>query len=454
MENKWYPLYELTGYPLSSREQEAWQREVELKSYRIQHDLGLRTLPLSVAERERMPSFRATNIAGLLRIRQLDLQIVPKFVSEDTQSALWQMSILTILDRIRRKQFTYSRVHGINIRRVTFIDHIALAYADALEKALNEESIHLYRVREESTPYMRGRLSVARQMRVILSSPQHLQCDVDYLDTDNPLNQLLRWAGERFTTMIFDGQIRRRLVTVLSRLPATTPMRKLSVLPSISLPPQYKHYLEAFEIALLLAKGYGHDQEMGKYSGYGYLLNMEKLFESFIEKSLAHAIERFGDDNYRIMSQYTKLFAEAITPDRSFYTRPDNLLCREEKPLLVIDSKYKILADAEEGTWSKPRNSDIYQLYASAISNNCNRGLLVYPQVLADRDLGDGQIHFWKVRRHEGAPVLLGAVATDISGLASQSQLQQFDENLGNLLVQVLSKSVEPSVDSGQESLI
>jgi 5-methylcytosine-specific restriction endonuclease McrBC regulatory subunit McrC len=68
-------------------------------------------------------------------------------------------------------------------------------------------------------------------------------------------------------------------------LPVTLPTQ----LP-LATPPQYKHFSEAIEIASLLARGYGYGHEAGRSSGYGYVVNMEKVFEGFVERSLYHVI--------------------------------------------------------------------------------------------------------------------------------------------------------------------
>lgn len=199
-------------------------------------------------------------------------------------------------------------------------------------------------------------------------------------------------------------------------------------------PPQYLHFAEALEIASMLARGYGHGQESGIFSGYGYLLNMEKLFETFIEKSLKNAVNLLQGGAYHIEPQDTILFATPVNHyGRSYYTRPDNVLYIEGKPILVIDAKYKTLTDAEEGPLKKPRNSDIYQLFASTLSHKCDRGLLIYPKTLNDDALPGGKIRYWSHKVNENN-ILMGAVAVDISGLYSKKELNDFDLHLTSLL--------------------
>lgn len=438
-ENQWFSLRDVPGYPSDAPRRYLWQEEINVRSQQIKHDLRLRRTPLSLEEREGDPYIRATGIAGTLRVFNTDFQIMPKFVDTAAGWGAWQESVLTMLARARRSGYTYSHLRRVTRQQVPFLDHVALAYRDALEQALRAEPIHVYQIREETAPFLRGRLAVGRQMRALLDHPHRIQCDVDYLETDNAFNRLLHWAGERFLVLVYDGQVRRQLSDALSRLPAVSPPPRLPARLPISVPPQYRHYAEAVEIASALARGYGHGQTTGRWSGYGYVLNMERLFEAFVEKSLMQAVRRLeGEEAYIIKPQETRLYAQAIEHSgKSYFTRPDNVLYQGDKAVLVVDAKYKRLADAEEGTTLKPRNTDIYQLFASLSSHACGRGLLVYPRILADEELGEDRVRFWHVPAG-GHSLLLAAVALDVSNLSSSAALQQFDEKLAEVIRRVL----------------
>jgi len=432
-ENYWYLLADLLNISPNQEKIKLWQHEVRAKAKQIKHDLGLRHTPLALEDHEEGWSFRATGIAGMLRIFDTQIQVVPKFVGDEAFIGAWEASVLSMLDRVRRKHYTYSRVKSIGLRKASFIDHVALAYKDALESALRQEPIHVYRTREETSPFLRGRLAVGRQMQSFIDRPHRIHCEVDYLETDNQFNQLLRWAGNRLAGMAYDGKVRRLLSETVRRLPTVNAPHTLPVSLRSSVPPQYKHYAEAIEIASVLAKGYAHGQEAGQFSGYGYVLNMERLFESFMERTLTAAVETLGSDELEIKAQDTRLYAEAFGhKEKSYYTRPDVVLYQGSIPTLLIDAKYKKFSDAEQGDNRRPENSDIYQMFASLISHKCARGLLVYPRMLTDSDPGVAKIKMWKVPV-VGAPLLIGAVAVDISDLSSKSDLEHFDNKIAAL---------------------
>jgi len=438
-ETEWRPLRDLVGHDLSNDDEGWWAREARAKAERLRHDLKLRYVPLSLETRNGALHFRAMGVAGSLLLRGHTIQIAPKFVGPKNLAAGWQETILTMLARARRRIFTYSPVRRIGFRRLSFVDHMALAYADALERALRQEAIHAYRTQEENAPCLRGRFAVERQIQAPLDRPHRIHCKVDYLDTDNQFNHLLHWAGRRFLALVFDGHVRRRLSVILGQLPAVSePLRLATHLPLLA-PPQYDRFSEALEIASMLARGYGHAREPGRYSGYGYVLNMERLFESFVEESVKHAVT-FVDPNYVARAQVSQLYAKAIGHSgKSYYTRPDNVVYDADgKALLLLDAKYKRFAEADEGDISRPNNSDIYQLFASLASHQCDRGLLLYPRLLEDAQDGDGTVRYWELHG-AGTRFLAGAATVDICGLTSKKDLAAFDQQLAELVRQVLT---------------
>lgn len=442
-ESSWVPVSDVIGQAASQYERLAsWKREVRTKADQIKRNLSLRQVPISLEERRGDLCIRAGGIAGLLVLGGLSIQVVPKFITDGASLLAWQDTVTTILARVRRRLFTYSPVTKIGLRSASFIDHVALAYTDALERASRQEAIHTYRMREETAVFLRGHLLVERQIQSVINRPHQIQIELDYLDTDNQYNRLLHWAGRRFLSLVLDTGVRRQLSLTLSRLPTVTepPMlpMQLPVLP----PPQYEHYAEAIEIASIIARGYGHGRPPGRYSGYGYLLNMERLYEAYIEESLRQAISLLGEGKY-VQPQVTRLYAQAVGHNgKSYYSRPDNVVYDSAgQAVLLVDAKYKRLVEADEGTAARPNNSDMYQLFAAQVSHECERGLLIYPKVLGDYEPGDGIVRYWEFRG-AGRPFLAGAVAVDISNLPSKAHLQAFDIQVSKLVSEVLEADV------------
>jgi 5-methylcytosine-specific restriction endonuclease McrBC regulatory subunit McrC len=177
-------------------------------------------------------------------------------------------------------------------------------------------------------------------------------------------------------------------------------------------------------------------------SGFGLILGMERLFEEFVEKSLLKAVRFIALEDVEIRAQDTRAYAFPTESDlRCYFTRPDDVLYLRNKPVLVIDAKYKKLADADEINLKKPANSDVYQLVASMTAHDCSDGLLIYPKMFGDADLGDGQVRSWKVDAF-GKQLRVNAVALDLASLQTSEDLLLLDQHLADVVTSVLPAEV------------
>lgn len=433
-ENEWNSLRECAP---EVEDHGAWADACLRTSERIQRELGLRLPPIELGARSSHDTtFRCVNVAGLLSLPKLVLQVVPKFISSTSSTERWQASILSMLSRVRKKHFSTSKVHGLRRQRANFIDHLAHAFVDSLDAALRGEVMHTYRHREDRSSFLRGRLLLERQVQRTFSHPHELLCEVDFRDSANDYNQLLHWASCRLLSLTTDPHVRRRLLATNEKLPIHGKPSLPARIPSAP-PPQYREYAEPLDIAAQLARGWNHGQMAGDLVGYGYLLDMERLFERFVEKSLVVAASAIDSPHFTVQAQDTIVYARPLNHSgRSYYTRPDNVLYSSGSPLVIVDAKYKMMSDAEFGTLRKPQNGDVYQLVAAMVAHKCTRGLLLYPKINADSELGDGNLRLWQVETN-GVLFNLGAAALDLTSLESTHSLKRMDEALKNLILRV-----------------
>ena len=433
-ENEWFSLRSTIAGELTAEEERSHREEVRSLGERLKRNLGLRQSPLAFDVLGGEPRLRVSGVAGTLNLsRGVTVQVSPKFAEVGEGAVAWEESVLTILERVRRRQYVHARTRGLSYRPATFFDHMALAYVDALTYALREEPIRTYFTQEEITPFLRGQFAVERQVASMLDRPGRIHCNVDYLETNNPYNHLLHWAARRFEALAFDPRVRRLVADVKPSLPAISGSPQLAAHLPLLPPPQYRHFADALEIASTLARGFVHSQVRGTVRGYGYLLNMEQLFERFVEVSVAHAATRLGP-THTAVAQETRRYARSVGGTRSYYTRPDNVVYEDNSPRLLVDAKYKRLEEADKGTPSRPNNTDVYQLFASMVAHGVDRGLLVYPRVSGEA----ASPEMLPLQRWEAGPPsdlrLIAAARLDIGRLRTAAHVRSLDEALANTM--------------------
>lgn len=418
-------------------------REIlEADGDRLKKDLGLRVSPITVKRAKGELVVRISNVTGSLFLLSRSIEIVPKFISASNEK-YWSDILLEILARSRHKRYRYIETNGLLDRGLNFIDHVALAYVTLLERAIDQDKIRTYRSAEEELPVVRGSFLFQKTIINSLSRPHRYICNVDYLDENNQYNQLLGWALLQFQSSVFDPTIKQRLNLLEDSFVEPHTEYEIPNRLPLTAPSQYRHYEEPLEIASNLALGNNHSINGGKSSSYGYVINTEVIYEKFIEESLKIAVHILARNyNISVSAQDSMLYAEAITTkDRSYYTRPDNVIYQDDTPLILIDAKYKNFTDSETGSSKRPQNNDVYQLVASLVSYDCNIGVLLYPGMGGSESNGKNAFHIWKIGGGSDIRVVIG-VSLNFSYMQDKKNLFKIDENLSNLVEVLMNYSL------------
>jgi 5-methylcytosine-specific restriction enzyme subunit McrC len=116
----------------------------------------------------------------------------------------------------------------------------------------------------------------------------------------------------------------------------------------------------------LFLEGASLSEDFGAFSFRTFLLDMNKLFETFVTQVLRDRV-RGGF----VVSAQVRL---PLGHERKVFMKPDLILSRAGAAAAVADCKYKII-DSEEY-----KNHDVYQVLAYCTATGVRRGLLVYPR--------------------------------------------------------------------------
>ncbi len=415
---------------IDAREQ--WRSGISREAQRLQTTLGLRDLPLRLVDGADGLRLNSSGIAGTVRIGRREFDIAPKHVSDP--SSAWRPSLLVMIERAARRRIDFTVTDHLSFSHMSFVDYFAFAFSACLDRASRREQVRLYRSQRETSPVLRGRLLVSEQLRSALTRPHLLVCEVDRLDSDNPVNQLLRWAGSQLLKDVRDGGVRRALSHQLDKLPPVS--RSRPPLPFRNrLPQQFAHYSTAVELALALVRAQGPDPRGGASPGAGFAVGTERLFEQFVEQSLLVAS---AGRQWTVDPQLRERFAVAVAPNegRDYFSQPDNVVRLGGKTTLVVDAKYKRFEDASEDfRGGRPTNADLYQMAAAGVAHGCNRALLLYPR-LGSSD--DAPIRWWSVQGWKDQPIKVGVATLDLDRLGTSAGLLEFDTMLGERIDEAL----------------
>lgn len=420
----------------------AVHNRLEALGVRLRRDLGLRALPFDFRRGvDDVLEMRVTGIAGTVSTGNLVIDVAPKFAVRDGGEPNWTASMLMLMQQSRRRDSAFLRSTRRAIARESIVDLLAMTFRDAVEAGLADQPIQTYRTRSETHPALRGRLDLPRQMRSVFARPHLVECEVDQLDVDNDFNGLLKWAAEAFVSMIRSPSLKRSMRELAIRMPGKPHWRRGFHGRRLHLPPQYRIWSEALDIAALLESGLAQTTGVGTQDGYSFVFNMERLFEHFVESCVRRFAAGASSLGVTWERQVSTAYAEPhLRTSTRFHSKPDNVLARDGRPLVVVDAKYKRLSDDRGLYLGKPVSADLYELGAAMTAQGCKAGLLVYPRVAGDEELLDDRLRVWVVDGF-GTRLFLGALALDLTALRSYADLQAIDEHLGDGIRSLLSSA-------------
>jgi 5-methylcytosine-specific restriction enzyme subunit McrC len=244
---------------------------------------------------------------------------------------------------------------------------VAQALWRHVRRAIHQGLLPGYVVVEESSPVLRGRLRESEQLHRHHGLPLPLEITHDEFTIDITENQILRAACERVLTVPgVDDESQRMLRRLLRNFADVTPLTRGDPIPEWQPTRLNARYHTALRLARLVLRATSFEHGTGDIAVNGFLLNMPRLFESFVTQALRDALTtKYGG---RVDGQDPCYFDES---DRVLLL-PDIVWKIGGSPAAVIDAKYK--AESPSGY----PNADLYQLLAYSTVLGLRHGHLVY----------------------------------------------------------------------------
>ncbi|MFV2083940.1 McrC family protein [Micromonospora sp. LOL_021] len=293
---------------------------------------------------------RATRLVGAARIGDLDVYVAPKV-------PVARLLFLFGYARNPHRWQPASLPLGAS-------DELAPALAEALcrqvDRAIRGGLRHGYQEVDAASTVLRGRMLPARQLTRRLGQPLPLEVRYDEFTADTPENRILVSAVERMLRVPgLVPSVRRRLSQLAERFPGVARLRPGAPVP-IWRPGRSNAQLHtALWLAELVLAGSSLDARVGDRAANGLLLDMARVFESFVAAAL-RAVLPAG----QLRTQTAGHLDEAGLID----IRPDLTWWDEGRVAAVADTKYKTRTPVD----------DLYQMLAYCVAYGLDTGHLIY----------------------------------------------------------------------------
>jgi 5-methylcytosine-specific restriction enzyme subunit McrC len=228
---------------------------------------------------------------------------------------------------------------------------------------------------EEDLPFVRGRIAIGAQLHRYGELKHRHICAYSELTPDTPENRVVAATLRLLPALLrreTESALLKRVRALLPRFETVRPMGRgeaLALLPGITFHRLNASYASLLALCRLVLRHLTLEERTGPHPFASFLVNMPRLFESFVTERLRAHLDRHG---LRVVAQRHDYLDEA----RHVCIRPDVLVYRKggHDPLLVLDAKYRRPDGAEADL-----NLDLYQVSAYLDRYRLRRGVLVYP---------------------------------------------------------------------------
>jgi 5-methylcytosine-specific restriction enzyme subunit McrC len=245
---------------------------------------------------------------------------------------------------------------------------IARLLAHAVERALGQGVQHGYVERRDPLVALRGRVDLREHFRHP-ATPVPVDCRYDDYTPDTKLNQLIRAALARVLRLPgVPGTVRRTLRLQLSVLEQVTPAE-----PDLRWADNWqpsrldRRYLPAVRLSAILLRHLALSEAAGSTRACSFLVDMNDLFERFIEEGIRKHLQA-ADSAIRVIGQQE----EHLDTEKLLRIRPDVVIKRGASDIFVLDAKYVLAGD-------KTANADHHiQVLAYAIRHGLHDVALIY----------------------------------------------------------------------------
>jgi 5-methylcytosine-specific restriction enzyme subunit McrC len=265
------------------------------------------------------------------------------------------------------------------------IDAVASYFADTVNELVSRGLYRSYMERDENLPIVRGRIMFAEDARLNFALRHRTYCRYSELTWDIPENQVLRQVAQALSNWPFRRrEIPTRLALIAGELSELSPSSlRVEDIDRFTYHRQNEYYRRSHALCRLFLETVSLSEHAGDVRFQTFLLDMNKLFESFVSQALEDRLE----PSFRVGAQ----IPTSLDTRGAVRIQPDLLLSRGTEDLLVGDCKFKRLGEDEF------KNHDHYQLLAYCTALGIDRGVLIYPlhEVAATQevDVRNSSIH-------------------------------------------------------------
>lgn len=317
---------------------------------------------------------------GFVSYGRTRLQILPKIYEEtglDTEEERCQ-SMRVLMSLLRASKFgkVLSLPEQNSMADVGDILEILVAvFAQKIIQVYSRQMNREYLTISENSGFIKGRIDFAANMKANpYRRDRHVVC-FESFEHDNTVNNIIKSVCIRLIRLTTSPDNKKELKKALVFLDDA---REVSLTKELFDSVRFTRLNMPFEDVFEMAKMFFMNLSPLSYRGNdticSFLVPLNELFEFYLYK----VFKNFGNDIHAAY-QKEQCFAKSIKGGYIRKIKPDFVLEKEGRPMLIVDAKYKN-PGYYNGQFQEINQADMYQVFAYARVFGVQDVALIYPQ--------------------------------------------------------------------------
>ena len=317
------------------------------------------------------------NYVGIIKINNLIVEILPK-ISLSNDIIKDREMLMFMLSKCNKLSVDIKELLNSNILNNSLLDILAKVFSKKLLSELAKGLYREYVSKEEALSIIKGKILISKSIKENTINKNKMNCKYDEFTEDNLFNAILKRAINVILFSIKNDDVKKELNIINNLFNDVSDIYiSNNIILNYKLNRMNNRFLECFTLAKLILLNSSMDKSLGKENGFSILFEMNYLYEEYIGVLLK---EVFNDTNISINTQEKSryLLWNTLKERNEIALKPDIVIYKDNKPKVIIDTKWKRSSIDNRETYSQ---SDIYQMYAYITTyTECEECILLYPR--------------------------------------------------------------------------
>lgn len=311
----------------------------------------------------------------------VQIEVLPKIAKAGATITESRAALLNMLQHLRGFRHLENTTASVDMRAMPLLEVFIWQFLQSVNR-LVKRGLHSEYVQEQSNEsFMKGKLLIAKQLRHNFINQHRFYLAYDKYLQDRPVNRLINTALHKIagvTRVNASQKLCRELRFAFGDIPKSRDIQ--CDFAKMRVDRNMNHYHAPLAWTQLILNNLSPLSLHGQHEAVSLLFPMEAVFEAYVASVLRQQLP----PPYWLREQASQYSLVRYDDHDWFRLKPDLLVMQGKVPLLVLDTKWKLLDSSKANSTQKfdLSQADLYQMFAygQRYLNGEGEMVLIYPR--------------------------------------------------------------------------